>query len=72
MRRPPPAAEDVPAETKAKVAEVKKGLADGSFVIWKGPMSQNQGQGARPGEQERAISKIVLERILDAAIPLLK
>ena len=37
-------AEDVPAETKAKVAEVKKGLADGSFVIWKGPMSDNTGK----------------------------
>ena len=32
-------AEDVPAETKAKVEEVKKGLADGSFVIWKGPIA---------------------------------
>ena len=37
-------AEDVPAETKAKVAEVKKGLADGSFTIWKGPMSDNTGK----------------------------
>ena len=37
-------AEDVPAETKAKVDEVKKGLADGSFVIWKGPMSDNTGK----------------------------
>ena len=30
--------------------------------------TQNQGQGARPGEQERAISKIVLERILVLAV----
>ena len=37
-------AQDVPAETKAKVAEVKKGLADGSFAIWKGPMSDNAGK----------------------------
>ena len=37
-------AEDVPAETKTKVADVKKGLADGSFVIWKGPMSDNTGK----------------------------
>ncbi|MCX7248408.1 MAG: BMP family ABC transporter substrate-binding protein [Burkholderiales bacterium] len=37
-------AEDVPAETKAKVAEVKKGLADGSFVIWKGPITDNAGK----------------------------
>ena len=37
-------AEEVPAETKAKVADVKKGLADGSFVIWKGPMSDNSGK----------------------------
>lgn len=37
-------AEDVPAETKAKVEEVKKGLADGSFVIWKGPITDNTGK----------------------------
>lgn len=30
--------------------------------------TQNQGQGARAGEQERAISKIVLERILVLAV----
>ncbi|MDD5335872.1 MAG: BMP family ABC transporter substrate-binding protein [Rhodoferax sp.] len=37
-------AEDVPAETKAKVDEVKKGLTDGSFVIWKGPIVDNKGK----------------------------
>ncbi len=37
-------AEDVPAETKAKVAEVKKGLTDGSFAIWKGPITDNTGK----------------------------
>ena len=37
-------AADVPEETKAKVAEVKKGLADGSFVIWKGPITDNTGK----------------------------
>jgi basic membrane protein A len=37
-------AEDVPAETKAKVDEVKKGLADGSFAIWKGPITDNTGK----------------------------
>ena len=37
-------AEDVPADTKAKVAEVKKGLADGSFAIWKGPITDNTGK----------------------------
>ncbi|MBX9817234.1 MAG: BMP family ABC transporter substrate-binding protein [Burkholderiaceae bacterium] len=37
-------AEDVPAETKAKVEEVKKGLKDGSFVIWKGPIVDNTGK----------------------------
>ncbi|NMM87330.1 BMP family ABC transporter substrate-binding protein [Rhodococcus sp. SRB_17] len=36
-------AEDVPAETKAKVDEVKKGLKDGSFAIWKGPILDNSG-----------------------------
>ncbi len=37
-------ADDVPAETKAKIDEVKKGLKDGSFVIWKGPISDNTGK----------------------------
>ncbi len=37
-------AEDVPAETKAKVEEVKAGLKDGSFAIWKGPIVDNTGK----------------------------
>ncbi|WP_342616629.1 BMP family ABC transporter substrate-binding protein [Rhodoferax sp. GW822-FHT02A01] len=37
-------AEDVPAETKAKIDEVKKGLTDGSFAIWKGPITDNTGK----------------------------
>ena len=37
-------AEDVPAETKAKVEEVKKGLKDGSFTIWKGPIAGQDGK----------------------------
>ena len=37
-------AEDVPADTKAQVEEVKKGLADGSFSIWKGPITDNTGK----------------------------
>ena len=37
-------AADVPAETKAKVDEVKKGLTDGSFVIWKGPIKGQDGK----------------------------
>ena len=37
-------AEDVPAETKAKVEEVKKGLADGSYTIWKGPILGQDGK----------------------------
>jgi len=37
-------ADDVPAETKAKIDEVKKGLKDGSFAIWKGPLLDNAGK----------------------------
>ena len=37
-------AEDVPADTKTKVEEIKKGLADGSFSIWKGPLKDNAGK----------------------------
>jgi simple sugar transport system substrate-binding protein len=31
-------ADDIPEETKAKVEEIKAGLKDGSFSIWKGPL----------------------------------
>ena len=34
----------VPAETKEAVAKVKAGLADGSFVIWKGPILGQDGK----------------------------
>ena len=37
-------ADDVPADIKAKVEEVKKGLAAGSFAIWKGPIMDNTGK----------------------------
>ena len=37
-------ADDVPADTKARVEEVKKGLRDGSFAIWKGPIADNTGK----------------------------
>ena len=37
-------ADDVPADTKARVAEIKKGLSDGSFAIWKGPITDNTGK----------------------------
>ena len=37
-------ADDVPADIKTKVADVKKGLADGSFSIWKGPLLDNTGK----------------------------
>ena len=37
-------AEDVPAETKKRIDEVKAGLKDGSFAIWKGPIMDNTGK----------------------------
>ena len=37
-------ADDVPAEVKDKVAKVKAGLKDGSFAIWKGPITDNAGK----------------------------
>ena len=37
-------AEDVPAETKARIEEIKKGLKDGSFSIWKGPIVGQDGK----------------------------
>jgi simple sugar transport system substrate-binding protein len=37
-------AEDVPAETKAKVDEIRAGLKAGTFSIWKGPLVDNSGK----------------------------
>ena len=37
-------AEDVPADAKKKLDEVKAGLKDGSFVIWKGPVVGQDGK----------------------------
>jgi len=37
-------ADDVPADTKTKVEEIKAGLKDGSFAIWKGPLVDNTGK----------------------------
>ncbi len=37
-------AADVPDETKKKIDEVKAGLKDGSFSIWKGPITDNTGK----------------------------
>ena len=37
-------AADVPEDAKKKLDEVKAGLKDGSFVIWKGPIVDNTGK----------------------------
>jgi basic membrane protein A and related proteins len=37
-------AEDVPADTKARIDEIKKGLSDGSFAVWKGPIVGQDGK----------------------------
>jgi basic membrane protein A and related proteins len=37
-------ADSVPAATKAKIDEVKAGVKDGSFVIWKGPVADASGK----------------------------
>ena len=42
-------AEDVPADAKAKVEEAKKGLKDGTLVIWKGPIQDNAGKEVLAG-----------------------
>jgi simple sugar transport system substrate-binding protein len=41
----------VPAETKAKIDEVKKGLTDGSFAIWKGPLVDNTGKAVLKADE---------------------
>ena len=37
-------ADDVPAETKAKIDEIKAGLKAGTFSIWKGPITGSDGK----------------------------
>jgi simple sugar transport system substrate-binding protein len=37
-------AADVPGETRNRIDEVREGLKDGSFVIWKGPIQDNTGR----------------------------
>jgi basic membrane protein A and related proteins len=37
-------AADVPDETKKRIDEIKAGLKDGSFQIWKGPLVDNTGK----------------------------
>ena len=37
-------AADVPDDTKKRIEDVKAGLKDGSFVIWKGPIMDNTGK----------------------------
>ncbi|MDH1900860.1 BMP family ABC transporter substrate-binding protein, partial [Comamonas aquatica] len=36
--------DDVPQNIKDKVAEVRQGLKDGTFQIWKGPLKDNTGK----------------------------
>ena len=35
---------DVPADTKAKIDEIKAGLKAGTFAIWKGPIMGSDGK----------------------------
>jgi basic membrane protein A and related proteins len=34
----------VPAETKAQIAKIKAGLKDGTFAVWKGPITGQDGK----------------------------
>ncbi len=46
-------AADVPEDTKKKIDEIKAGLKDGSFVIWKGPIV---GQNGKPVLEKDAVA----------------
>jgi len=41
----------VPADLKEKVEKVKAGLKDGSYVIWKGPVTDNTGKEQLPKDK---------------------
>ena len=44
-------ADDVPAETKAKLDEVRAGLKAGTYHIWKGPLADNDGKEVLTADQ---------------------
>ena len=44
-------ADDVPAEAKARLDEVRAGLKAGTYAIWKGPLVDNNGQEVLPKDQ---------------------
>ncbi len=44
-------ADDVPAEAKAKLDEVKAGLKAGTYHIWKGPLADNDGKEVLTADQ---------------------
>jgi basic membrane protein A and related proteins len=44
-------AADVPDDAKKKLDEVKAGLKDGSFAIWKGPITDNTGKEVLPKDK---------------------
>ena len=43
-------AADVPDETKKRIDEIKAGLKDGSFLIWKGPIMGQDGKPIKDSE----------------------
>lgn len=49
----------VPAATKTKLDEIKKGLKDGSFTIWKGPIKDQSGKEVLEAD-EKAEDKLLL------------
>ena len=44
-------ADDVPAEAKARLDEVRAGLKAGTYAIWMGPLVDNNGQEVLPKDQ---------------------
>lgn len=49
----------VPEATKSKLEEIKKGLKDGSFTIWKGPIKDQSGKEVLKAD-EKAEDKLLL------------
>jgi simple sugar transport system substrate-binding protein len=44
-------ADDIPKDVTDKLAQIKSGLKDGSYVIWKGPLKDNTGKQALAPDQ---------------------
>ncbi len=59
-----PISDKVPAATKTKIEEIKKGLKDGSFTIWKGSIKDQAGKEVLKADEESGRQAIARDQLL--------